>query len=375
MKMKFKQVGIVLLAVGLAGCNSTTQNNGGGVTKNPPVTVIDKDKPVKPDTQADKPFTMDQLERLDGLYAQDWLNEKELLIAQTNPDAKKIDSDSGPMKPSQLYIYNLETKQVKALKSSEDRVHESPIVSPDGQYVFFHENTSFMMDGGRGVLVHVPTGNSRIVTDKDMGGQESGQWADPGHLIVGNGKGAILEVGTDGKDTALLTNGNSSIFNYTAKTGNTLFYVNGNKDNALAAFNVETKKETVVDKSVWRMSLSPDGTQLAMVKSTGDTERTLFLMNSSDTSKRTTLAVTTQMYAFDWSPDSAYMVFAVYSKDKDGLNGVYVANAKTGKIEQLGDFQDVATVAWSPSGKQIMVSSSTYEDNKPKLTTYRLVLK
>jgi Tol biopolymer transport system component len=112
-----------------------------------------------------------------------------------------------------------------------------------------------------------------------------------------------------------------------------------------------------------------------MVKSTGDTERTLFLMNSSDTSKRTTLAVTTQMYTFDWSPDSAYMVFAVYSKDKDGLNGVYVANAKTGKIEQLGDFQDVATVAWSPSGKQIMVSSSTYEDNKPKLTTYRLVLK
>ncbi|OMD43694.1 TolB family protein [Paenibacillus odorifer] len=373
--MKMKQVGIVLLAVGIAGCSSITQNNGGGATNNPPVTVIDKNKPENPDSQIDEPITMDQLERIDGLYAQDWLNENELLIAQTNPDAKKIDSDSGPMKPTQLYIYNLKTKQVKALKPSEDRVQESPIVSPDGQYVFFHENTSFMMDGGRGVLVHLPTGTSRIITDKDKGGQEWGQWTDSNHLIVGNGKGAILQVGTVSKEEVLLSKDKNVMFDYAAKTGNMLFYINPNPDNTLSAYNLETKKESIVDKSVWRMSLSPDGNQLAMLKSTGDTERTLFLMNSNDTSKRTKLAVTTQMYAFDWSPDSSYLAFAVYNKDRDGMNGVYVEDAKTGKIEQLGDFQDVATVAWSPSGKQLMVSTSTFVDNKPKLTTYRLVLK
>ncbi|NEW07414.1 hypothetical protein GK047_15525 [Paenibacillus sp. SYP-B3998] len=62
------------------------------------------------------------------------------------------------------------------------------------------------------------------------------------------------------------------------------------------------------------------------------------------------IAIATQFYGFGWFPDGTYAAFAVYCKEKDGMNGVYVANAKTDKIDQLGDFQDVSHIAWITPG-------------------------
>ncbi|TBL80666.1 hypothetical protein [Paenibacillus thalictri] len=362
------------LITGLTGCQESTENDGKRTTIQKPdhtVTVIDPPASSS-SSSTGKSVTMDKMERLDGVYALDWLNERQLLISKENPDTALIDSENGKKRPFQIYIRDIATGQDKLLKGSQNLVESGPIVSPDGKHVFLHESRTFEMDGNSGVLVDVVKGGSRIVTPNDRGGLELGTWTDSDHFIVPNGRGSILDAGTDGQDNVLLTLDESAAISYAAKLGQRLYYVT---NDTLSLYRLDDKTTAHVENNVWRLSASPNGSQLAVVKNTGQTERTLLLLDAADPAKRAILGIATQFYAFDWSPDGAYIAFSVYSKEKDGLNGVYVVNAKTGKMDQLGDFQETGSLAWSPSGKQIMVSSSVFADNQMKYATYLLDLK
>ncbi|WP_068606271.1 TolB-like translocation protein [Paenibacillus swuensis] len=360
--------------LGLSGCNSFA-DNAGQVREQKPVRQIVEHEGKKItviDQTGRTTATGVALEKIDVVKdrrSMDWLDETHVLILKPNTALPPVEIEGEKRYYHNLYSHNLEDG-TETILHQEKAQQDGAAVSPDGKYVFFRNSKE---DVGLGHIMNLETKQS-VQTGKSELFYTAGAWIDREHVIFSSLEGVIQQADLTGKTETLLNTGAEfgSIFNV-SRRGDTVYY--SASERVLYAYDlVRKQKEALMDNVVWAIP-SPDGSRLAVVRRTGQSIMELSFSNTQGTTSKS-LAKGMQIFGSSWSPDGTKLAFTI--TDETGENsGLYVAEADTGKVTRLAlDVKYIADpIQWSPSGKRLLVSNSSFQENRNTFETYIVTLK
>ncbi|WP_282939155.1 hypothetical protein [Paenibacillus sp. RC67] len=343
---------IATLGLFAAGCDG---NQGRAIT------IIDA-----PSQGTADEIALVRVDRLEGLYAYDWLTDQELLGAERT------------LSNVTLTIRKLETGETLPTDiPASSEVH----ISPDRQHaVVLIKNRGkaemLVLSGG----TSVSNGPSMVVGDEVLSyfiSQSRGSWKDNSTYIVPvvnpQREYGLALLTTDGGITYLTVPGSKDLIQKVESRNNTLYILNASKQ--LLKFDLGSKQSTVLYERIAAFSLSPDGGQLAVVVGTAVDEESLKIINTVDATSSAFVAKGRLLRQPSWSPDGSKLAFAIFNLNQ-GISGLYVMNAKTGRMAPIAAEQNPeAPILWSPSGRQLMVSEDSGYDLSRQSTTTLYQLK
>ncbi|WP_338553085.1 hypothetical protein [Paenibacillus sp. KS-LC4] len=352
-------VAACLVALLLAGCSKGNAPARETIQKPDKTITV-----VEPDQSTDTKVAVSQIAQVDKTRGISFMTEEQLITVKRNEKEQKIASEGEMMFPNNLYVYNLVTKQDEAL-------HEQPAhqgfakPSPDGKYLFYKLNNE---ESAHGYIMNVETRES-VELGSDVMDTSTGMWMDATHVMFMTIEGKVIKAGVDG---ALETIYDSEQRIFTAMPGEGgIYYV----VNEVLYFLPDGSKqgEKLVTDVVWVIP-SPERKQLALVKRTTNTTRTLMLTDAKG-NEPIELGSATQVFGTSWSPDGKKLAYSLTSEGSGGDNGVFVADAISGDtvpikldVPYLSD-----DLGWSPSGKKIV--AATYSQEQNGFVTFVITLK
>lgn len=363
-----------LIAAAMIGAISITALTGCGVQSTTDRTVIQKDdKQIvvideKQGTGAEE-IALDKILSFEDIRVLDWISEDTILIMKENKDMPQFQAEEGMAYPKNFYEFNINTKEEKLVAESKLNMSNG-ILSPDKKHIFYKEGIEENLTG---FILNRETGKKLQVTATDSISSYEGQWVDNTSVILSSfSEGKITLVDVDGNQVEL---GKSTerILGNTCRIGDKIYYtVAGEK---LYVQDLDgTNRKLLMENVVWIIP-SPDRTKFAMVKHTAQTERTLYITDLEG-KELMNLSKATQIYGVNWSPDQSKLAY-ITMEPENNSGGLFVADALNGKVVQLSvDIHDAADpLRWSPSGKQVSVTTMVFEENSPKFVTSLLKLK
>lgn len=316
-------------------------------------------------------IALEKIDRYENIRSMDWLNEDKILIVKDNINlGKSSELDDGTKTYNQnIYLYDLKDKSEKLL-CGEAFNHGNAQFSPDKKYIFYNrvQNIDLAATG----FVTTPKGNkSTKITNENNIFSFEGTWADNEHVIYRTMEGKIYLTDVNGKATEIVDTKEKNISNV-SKVGSKVYYT---IDGKMFVYDLSTKQTKALKENVLWLIPSPDNTQFAMVKRTGETKMTL-LITDLDGNEKASLAEGIQIFGTSWSPNQNNIAYTVTSGER-GKNGLFVADVETKKITQLSpDMQDISdSIKWSPSSKKMLLSRVVTEDNKRMFITNVITLK
>lgn len=350
----------------LTGCIPKDEGNRKVIDKQgKTITVIENsDNP-----QIDEEPSLQKIEKLEGIRAMDWLSEDTILVSKENTSLEKIQMEEGTAYPKNLYYYDLNSEETRVIR--EDSSFQGfAVFSPDKKHIFFKKSieetaTAYIMDSD-GQKETNATQNDHHVNIY------GGRWIDNERVIYPSNTGSIFVADVNGK-VSEIGKVDSKYIHDVAKIGDKIYY-NTIDRNLMVLDLISNEKKVIMDNIVW-MIPSPDNSQFALVRRTGETKMELVLAGLEGNVKKT-LAEGTQIFGTSWSPDQSMLAFSIMSED-GAENGLYVSDLRTDKTTQLSVNMKYLSdpVRWSPSGKKLAASEMVTEGNTYKPVTYAITLK
>lgn len=358
-----KRTGIAILAAACllaAGCSAT---DGAGGASAPPgngssVTVIDN----QAESVYAQPVKLEQIDRLEGVRGMDWLSEEELVVGGPDPEPAE-----GREQPWQhLYIRNLATDQDTPLVTGERNVGAA-LLSPNKRHLFFKE---LFEATGIPYLLDLQTMQEVRAGEGEISGDE-GEWAGNEHVVYSlfPASGDIVFAGLDGRQETVVRHAEGGYTHGAVQGGRIIYYLAGDR---LVSHDLDSGENGEgIDGVEWIVP-SPDGKRLAVVRLTGEAERSLLLCDAAG-NELSTLAVGTQIFGANWSPDGTRLAYTV-SSDDGSLKGLFIAEAESGDHTQIGlDIDHVSDkLRWSPSGQKLLAATSMPGPDGYRFVTYIL---
>lgn len=347
----------------------------GCTLQQPNASETNSKKQIKVITSSNKEIynaiALEKIDRYENIRSMDWLNEDKILIVKDNIDLGKISElDDGTKTYCQnIYLYDLKDKNEKLL-CGESFNQGNAQFSPDKKHIFYNRMQN--IDVSATGFITTPEGNKSIkVTEENDIYSFDGKWTDNEHVIYHTMEGKIYLTDVNGKATELVDTKESNISDE-VNIGNKVYYISNGK---MIVYNLSTKQTKTLKKDVIWLIPSPDNTQFAMVKKTGESKMTLFITDL-DGNEKATLAEGIQIFGTSWSPNQKNIAYTVTSGER-GKNGLFVADVETKKITQVSpDMQDISdSIKWSPSSKKMLVSHGVIKDNKNVFVTNVITLK
>ncbi|GGF96476.1 TolB family protein [Paenibacillus abyssi] len=354
-----------LMAAAAAGC-SQPQAEERQVIEKPgkEITVIDNKEQQRSDE-----VVVDHINEIEGVSGMDWISEEEIIISKDNFDMDPLNVEGQEMYPKNLYVHHLGGEGESTGPLQAARINQGfAMLSPDKKFLFYKESIE---ETAYGMIMNMATKESVKLSDDPIPVYE-GEWMDSENVIFSTVDGKLYTANITG-DTELAADTGDYAFD-AQKVGNRIYYIgSGNVLYMIEGQSEEPRK--LMDEVVWIIP-SPDSQQLALVKRTSETEMTLLITDLDGKEKTTLTMSTTQIFGTSWSPDGTRLVYNAIS-ETGGDKGVFVADAVTGKITQIAVDMEYAanTLRWSPSGKQIMTTSTKIVDNAYQFVTHIITLK
>lgn len=354
-----------LLMFGMTACTPQQGSENRKIIEKPnqKLTVLEDT-----DKQKNNQVTLEKVERIENALGLDWLSNEAILVARENTQLKQIPIEGSLMYPRNLNAFNLGNKEFSLLRN-DSAIQGGALVSPDGKHIFYQ---NFIEAMGTGFITDAAGKSTTQVTGSGDSSIFNGQWVNNQQILLQNQTGKIYLADTSGQQETLLTI-KMPIANNVAVVDKKLYY---NKPNGqLFVVDLQTKEsKQLKDNVVWVIP-APKGDGLALVKRTGETSMTLVLtdMEGND---QTYLSEGTQVFGTSWSPDQTKIAYTVISEGP-GLNGLFVADVKTGKITQLSADIGYAAgqVRWSPDSKKLVVANFEAKGDKNVPITYVFTIK
>lgn len=355
----------------LAGCGSQAstsepvvvapsgaqQTSSGKPDDKPDITVTEN---TNQSVYAD--LKLEDIQKVNGVRGQDWLSENEILVDRQDDSGDPQAFGDGQMLLHGLYAHELEGGGEKAIVADADKNWSGAKLSPDKKHLFYQEifemtGIGYIMDLETGKSVQIAKGREILI---------DGAWLDNEHFVYGNIEGGLFETDLQGNETRLLdlTQDAGQRANGIQAAGDTVYYT-GLNEQELFAYHTSTKKLERFGSGIQWAIPSPDGSQLALVKRTAQTEMTLMLTDLAGNEKKT-LASGTQVFGTSWSPDGKRLAYTVTSADDGSKDGFYISDAATGEAFMISsDLADAGdAMKWSESGTKIMVNKSERENGQ-----------
>lgn len=295
---------------------------------------------------------LEDIQQIEGVRGQDWLSEDAVVVNRQNDAGEPTEFSDGEILPQGLYVHTLAGGKEKTI-IADDTNWGGAKLSPDKKHLFYQE--IFEMTGV-GYIMDLETGESVQIAD----GREiliDGAWLDDDHFVYGNIEGQLFQTDLSGKSEQLLDLADAGQRASGIQTVGDIVYYTGLNEQELFAYHTSTKElERFGSGILWAIP-APDGSQLALVKRTGETEMTLMLTDLAGNEKKT-LATGTQVFGTSWSPDGKRLAYTVTSADDGSKDGFYISDVNTGEAFMISsDLADAGdAMKWSPSGTKIMVN-------------------
>ncbi|WP_028549096.1 TolB family protein [Paenibacillus sp. UNC451MF] len=305
-------------------------------------------------------IALERADRLEGLYAYDWMSDQELLGSER------------ALSNALLVVHRLPTGDTLPTDiPASSQVH----ISPDRKHaVVLRIGKAEMLELGAQSSLS-SSGRSIEVGGEGLSyllNQSHGSWKDNSTYIVPvvnpqNEYGLAL-LGTDGGITYLSVPASKESIEKIEMRDNIFYMLNVSKQ--LLRFELGSKEAAVMYEHIADFSLSPDGQQLAIVVETAVDEEALKVVSTADVTSSTFVAKGRLLRQPSWSPDGTKLAFTVFNLNQ-GMTGLYVMNAKTGRMAPIAAQPNPeAPILWSPSGRQLMVSEEgAYDRSRQSITT------
>jgi TolB protein len=314
-------------------------------------------------------IALDKITSIEDIRTLDWINEDTLLIMKDNTNMPKYQGETSMLYPKNLYEYNINTKEEKMIAESQYNMSNA-VLSMDKKHIFYKEGYGEVLTG---YILNRQTGKKVQITEPDSVNSYEGRWVDNHTVTLATfPTSMIILADTEGK-IIVLDRAAGRMLNNTAKLGDRMYYTS--LDGKLYMQDVSgDDKKLLMENVVWLIP-SPDRTRLAIVKKTAETERTLFITDLEG-KELLKLSKATQIYGVNWSPDGGRVAY-VTMEPSGNSGGLFVADTQKGSILQLSvDIHDAADpLRWSPSGKQIAVTTGAFENEVYQFTANILKLK
>ncbi|ANY67359.1 hypothetical protein BBD42_13400 [Paenibacillus sp. BIHB 4019] len=347
------------VALLLAGCGDGTAPTRETIQKPDKTITV-----VEPGQSTDTKVAVSQITQIDRTRGISFITDEQLVIVKRNENEQKIAVEGEMMFPNNLYLHDLATKQEEAL-------HEQPAhqgfakPSPDGKYLFYKLNNE---ESAHGYMMNLETRES-VELGSDVIDTTTGMWMDDTHVLFMTVEGKVIKASVDGALETILSS-DHRIFTAVPGEGGIYYVVN-----EVLYFLPDGSKqaEKLATDVVWVIP-SPERKQLALVKRTSNTTRTLMITDAKG-NEPIELGSATQVFGTSWSPDGKKLAYSLTSEGTDGDNGVFVADAISGDTVPIKlDVQYLSDdLGWSPSGKKIV--AATYSQEQNDFITFVITLK
>ncbi|MWC29484.1 LpqB family beta-propeller domain-containing protein [Paenibacillus sp. MMS18-CY102] len=360
---------VMLLASGiaislLAGCSSSASEER--------VVIQKPDKEINVITPEKKPVEeaveVERIDKFEGVRGMDWLTESEIVISRENKERPPITVEGEKRYPLNLFAYDLNTGKERLLAADEGNKHANfAVLSPSKTYMFYKMNIE---ESAYAYILNLKTGEKKQVSE-ELVPIRDGVWDGDDTVVFAGIPGQVFAAHPDRDTEKLLTDAGRAM-NPVMSNG-ILYYTDML---TLKAYDSASGKTIAISPKVENVIPSPDGKQLAIVKMTGDTERTLVITDLKGNAKKT-LSKGTQIFGLSWSPDGSKLAYNLIDEGENGVKGIVVANASTGKTAFATIDVPYASdpVAWSPSGKKLVASTFINDDKGNHAVTFVIKLK
>ncbi|MBB6672384.1 TolB family protein [Cohnella nanjingensis] len=306
-----------------------------------------------------------RIHRLEGASVDAWLSDDAVRITTT----KLIKPATGTEEAKFAYEtskFDLtrdlrqEVRPVKMPSETEDAEFVRDNLSPDGRYSF--RQTWRNKYEASNAIVNLGTGASVEVRGDNY--LEKGGWFDNGTYVLAagsmEGRGDLRLISTDGAVATLqLDDPDVEVFDQFDAGQGRIYYID--KHNNLKTFAPNERKPKVLVRNVVTFKLSPGGGLIAAtsVNAAGSAGSDLHLFGSEGDAKGSLLGKGDLVPDLSWSPDGSKLAFSVYAEDQNGMNGVYLLHAATGKVSLVAPYAfPQYPLTWNPSGTRLAVTTA-----------------
>lgn len=323
--------------------------------------------------------TASKINTYEGLVGYDWLSENEILVSKKNKELKPIKTNLGEFEVQNLYAYDLNSKKEKSI-ADKSKCQKYAISSPDKKHIFYvndfeKENIGYITDSEGNIKVKINE------PSMDMADLTQAQWINNEELIMPymNIKGFYV-VKVDGTSTKIanvekeqMATGDAPNFHSEALSngmcimnpvmvGDKIYYrTQQREEKKTKVYDIKTKEtKEFINEQVFNFKLSSDKKQFIIEVIQKDKESDALISTDLNGKSMQTLAQG-HIFAESWSPDGTKVA---YISNKMGSEGGDVVDIKTGKKSLVSKGEYYAPVAWSPSGKKIMVHRTQDKDGK-----------
>jgi hypothetical protein len=352
--------GLAVLAVSVSGCGFQPDSTR-------TLTTIES-----PAGQAPGPIQVAQINKIEGIQGVEWLSEQEIVYTQKVKSGE--DQQGQPIYKTTRGIRNLQSGEIRDTKPWN--MVDVRTVSPDGKhaYVINHWSEGENLRAKHSIE-NLETGQVQMVSAEAVAGE--GLWLDSKSymLIPGIGEGPVVQIDLNGTATSLpllsesiqRQDGGFWSSQHFSKVGDRIYFQTFNYPEEVHNLNyffirdLERPVIHAVKDGVTRYRSSPDGTRIAVLKSNNASNKELLLMDPEGKGARASIAKDVSSN-LDWSADSSKLAFSVMNSPNHAKQ-ISILDISTGSITPVFEYMRTDNeLAWSPSGKQLMVTTDMSND-------------
>lgn len=351
---------VILLT--LTACDRRQEGNK-GVIKEPDksIPVIDKEEGMK-----DNPFvTVDKIIEFDLVEISDWLDENNIVVAMENKDLKKMSlEERSDLYSRGIYLYNIETKEIKPLRVRENMFLGGAKLSPDKRHLLYQE---YSIGDNAFFCMSMDENSDKDIKDTALGLAITAKWTDDNNIIGVSYAGGAYRTDEDWKLISAYDLQDEYL--YTLEIiKDRVYYISiaENLDMYILDLKANDKRKSDITNADGIIP-SPDGEQLLITQST-EADRRLHIVDKEGNIIKT-LAVGDGISGVSWSPKQTMIAYQLSSK-VNGVDsgGLYIYDISSGETIRIADDVTIAETVWSPSGDKLALSQ--YSDNgyiKPRI--------
>ena len=355
-----------------AGCASSATGREEIQVGSNKITVLDTKSISEDENSSSNKLDYEKIDQYEGVRGEGWLSDDTILVTKENQELEPIQVFDQTSRIRNLYAYDLMTRAEKSLTEKTAYIW-APIISPDGKHVLYEKFESGVY---KGVISDLEgSGSTEVHLDPTNGYNLSfsqAEWVNNDEVLVPTSNNGVCLINVNSTvenidDIGLMQTDHSS------KVSDAIFYVS--TDRNLVAYDIPSKRTSIVKRNVLEFELSPNKDMFAIQKKLSDGNVALVLTDLSG-KETATLTKSIQVFGLSWSPDQKKLAYLSLSND-ESKNGLHIFDLQNSEdLYVSGDFLNADNgLLWSPSGKKILASISKVKETRLIDNTYVITLK
>lgn len=312
-------------------------------------------------TETDSPsISIEKIDKYEGMEITDWLNEQTVVLSKENEELEKMSLlENSEFYPRSIYLYNLDTKEYKTVKTQKNMFLGGATLSPDKKHLLYYE---YSIGDTAYYLMSMDAVEPSPVTEDNLGIAYTAEWTDDQHVIGASYAGGAYMADTNRNITPITELSEEQLFTVQKMQDKIYYITTDNPTFQLFLLDLVTKeKKNLKVENADGITPSPDGKQMLITQGTESTRR--LLVADAEGNVLRTIAEGSEVTGASWSPNQQMIAYQLKSSINDvDTSGIYLYDVLTDKTVQIMENVGAAKLRWSSSNEKIAITELNERD-------------